>query len=128
MCQLGRGNMAAADDLSRAALELSFTLPATPRDQRANLQFVRASVLTAIARAEADPARARALAAEAAALFDSSWLIGFVTFRPSFPWRASFARDAAACWTILGDPDHAAIWTARGIETAPLSPNLPGVP
>ena len=128
MCQLGRGNMAVADDLSRAALELSFTLPATPRDQRANLQFVRASVLTAIARAEADPARARALAGEAAGLFDAAWLIGFVTFRPSFPWRASFARDATTCWTILGDPDRAAVWAARGLEGPPLSPNLPGVP
>jgi len=101
-CRAELGQLEEAERITREAMEELKGLPATPRDARSHMAFLRGHVLTKLGRW-----------AEARALLEGVWEPDYRSNHPEFSWRVQFLEDMVKCCEGLGDREGAGWWRAE---------------
>ena len=116
------GNVAGAHDLSSAAMaDLDRALALQPT--KIGVLVPRAAVLLAVARIERDPAKARDLAARAAAGYETAFALRQSSFAQLGEHkRGEYLSGLAESWAIAGDRDKSETYLRRILAELPGTP------
>jgi tetratricopeptide (TPR) repeat protein len=116
------GNVAGAHDLSSAAMaDIDRALALQPT--RIGVLVPRAGVLLAAARSERDPAKARDLAARAAAAYETAFALRQDSFAQLDAHnRGEYLSGLAESWAIAGDRDKSEGYLRRILAELPGTP------